>query len=128
MQNTTRDTSTLLTNIVRRGGTVTRATRRMPSARSASVCVPFSHPPPLQFPNSHCFFPGPRACIGRKFATTEAVCFLTLLLRDFIIIPVMRSGETKEAWQNRVLDARFALTLGVADVPVKFVRRDKKTV
>ncbi|KIM47101.1 hypothetical protein M413DRAFT_64094 [Hebeloma cylindrosporum] len=71
---------------------------------------------------------GPRACIGRKFATTEAVCFLTLLLRDFTIHPVMRPGETKQGWRNRVLDARFALTLGVADVPVKFVRRDKRTI
>ena len=27
---------------------------------------------------------GPRACIGRKFATVESVCFLTLLLREFL--------------------------------------------
>jgi len=59
---------------------------------------------------------GPRACIGRKFATTEAVCFLTLLLRDFIIRPFMRPRETKEAWQNRVLDARLGFTLDVVDV------------
>ncbi|KAF8882453.1 cytochrome P450 [Infundibulicybe gibba] len=54
----------------------------------------------------------PRACIGRKFATTEAVCFLTMLLRDW-----------REQWRDRVLDARVVITLGVADVPVKFTRR-----
>jgi len=68
---------------------------------------------------------GPRACIGRKFATTEAVCFLTLLLRDFTIRPFMRPRETKEGWQNRVFDVKLGLTLGMADVPVKFVRRTR---
>jgi cytochrome P450 len=69
------------------------------------------------------FSVGSRECIGRRFATTEAVCFLTLLLRDFIIRPTMHPRETREAWQNRVLDAKLGLALGVADVPVKFVRR-----
>jgi len=126
VQNTTHDISTLPTNIVHRGGMVTRAKRQTPLARSASVCVAFFHLPPPAFPNS--YFPGPRACIGRKFATTEAVCFLTLLLRDFSIHPTMRPGETKEAWQNRVLNAKLTLTLGVEDVPLKFIRRVKKPV
>lgn len=69
------------------------------------------------------FSVGPRACIGRKFATTEAVCFLTLLLRDWRIEPILNEGETKEAWMKRVLDAKIVITLGVADVPVRFVRR-----
>ncbi|TFK72490.1 cytochrome P450 [Pluteus cervinus] len=66
---------------------------------------------------------GPRACIGRKFATLEAVCFLTCLLRDWKIEPSMKEGETKREWQARVLDARFTITMGVKDVPVRFVRR-----
>jgi len=69
---------------------------------------------------------GPRACIGRKFATTESVCFLTLLLRDFKVEPLLRVGETKEQWRDRVLEAKIALTLGVVDVPVRFVRRARK--
>ncbi|KAJ6488011.1 cytochrome P450 [Mycena sanguinolenta] len=69
------------------------------------------------------FSVGPRACIGRKFATVEATCFLTLLLRDWQVLPILRDGETKTAWAARVLDARIVLTLGVADFPVRLVRR-----
>ncbi|KAG6841505.1 hypothetical protein C0991_010363 [Blastosporella zonata] len=69
---------------------------------------------------------GPRACIGRKFATTEAVAFLTMLLRDWKVEPLLRDGETKEAWRERVLDAHLVLTLGVADVPLRFTRRARK--
>ncbi|KAF8903942.1 cytochrome P450 [Gymnopilus junonius] len=66
---------------------------------------------------------GPRACIGRKFATVESVCFLSMLLRDFKVQPILRPGETKQQWGNRVLDAKIVITLGMADVPVRFVRR-----
>ena len=66
---------------------------------------------------------GARACIGRKFASIEATCFLTLLLRDFKVEPLLRVGETKEQWRDRVLDARITLTLGVLDIPVRFIRR-----
>ena len=71
------------------------------------------------------FSVGPRACLGRKFATTEAVCFLTLLLRDWEVNPMLdvAKGETKEEWKRRVLDANVVLTLGVRDVPLRFVRR-----
>ncbi|KAK0237713.1 cytochrome P450 [Armillaria nabsnona] len=66
---------------------------------------------------------GPRACLGRKVATTEAVCFLTLLLQDWAVKPILREGETKQAWRDRVLDGAMVITLGVKDVPVTFVRR-----
>ncbi|KAJ7485346.1 cytochrome P450 [Mycena latifolia] len=69
------------------------------------------------------FSVGPRACIGRKFATVEATCFLALLLRDWRVLPILREEESKEAWGARVLDARLVLTLGVRDIPVRFVRR-----
>ena len=68
-------------------------------------------------------FTGPRACIGRKFATTEAVCYLAMLLRDFTVRPIMKLGETKLQWKERVLDAKVVMTLGVQDVPVRFTRR-----
>ncbi|KAJ3832287.1 cytochrome P450 [Lentinula raphanica] len=66
---------------------------------------------------------GPRACIGRKFATTEAVCFLSMLLRDWKVMPKLDPGESKEQWKSRVLDAHVGLTLGVRDVPLCFVPR-----
>ena len=72
------------------------------------------------------WFLGPRACIGRKFATVESICFLTLLLRDFKVEPLLRAGETKEQWRDRTLDGHVGLTLGVVDVPVRFVRRTIK--
>ena len=60
--------------------------------------------------------------IGRKFATTDSVYLLTLLQRDFKVEPLLRAGETKEQWRDRALDAKIALTLGVVDVPVRFIR------
>ncbi|KAG6829041.1 hypothetical protein H0H87_012774, partial [Tephrocybe sp. NHM501043] len=44
---------------------------------------------------------GPRMCIGRKFATTEAVAFFTMLLRDWKVEPLLEDGETKETWRGR---------------------------
>ncbi|KAJ7892768.1 cytochrome P450 [Mycena olivaceomarginata] len=67
---------------------------------------------------------GPRACLGRKFATVEATCFLALLLRDWQILPVLRVGETKDAWGARVMnDVLVSIALTVSDFPVKLVRR-----
>ncbi|KAF7426204.1 hypothetical protein PC9H_008571 [Pleurotus ostreatus] len=71
------------------------------------------------------FSVGPRMCIGRKFAITESVCWLTMLLREWRVEPILQPGETKEQWQRRVMDAKLVLTLGVADVPVRFVRRTR---
>ncbi|EIM88975.1 cytochrome P450 [Stereum hirsutum FP-91666 SS1] len=71
---------------------------------------------------------GPRACIGRKFAAIEAVCFLTLLLRDWRVEPApssMKPGETGEEWKERMMDAKVFLTLGPGSVPVRLVRREK---
>jgi hypothetical protein len=48
-----------------------------------------------------------------------------MLLRDWKIHPILREGETKEEWRNRVLDAQTAMTLGVKDVPVKLTKRTK---
>ncbi|KAJ7892769.1 cytochrome P450 [Mycena olivaceomarginata] len=70
------------------------------------------------------FSVGPRACLGRKFATIEATCFLALLLRDWQVLPVLRAGETKEAWGARVMnDVLVGIALSVAEFPVKLVRR-----
>ncbi|KAL4263744.1 cytochrome P450 family protein [Pleurotus pulmonarius] len=69
---------------------------------------------------------GPRTCIGRKFAMVEAVCWLTMVLRDWRVEPMLRPGETEEMWRQRVLDARVGMTLNVFDVPVRLVRRRSK--
>ena len=67
---------------------------------------------------------GPRACLGRKFAMTEALCFLTLLLRDWVVSPLLQDGETTNEWGNRVLQiGRLAITFGVGSVPLKFTKR-----
>jgi len=68
---------------------------------------------------------GPRVCIGRKFATTEAVCFLTMLLREWKVEPSLREGESKEEWRERALQGKMVITLGVKDVPVRFTRRKR---
>ncbi|KAF8135992.1 cytochrome P450 [Mycena galopus ATCC 62051] len=71
------------------------------------------------------FSVGPRACLGRKFATVEATCFLALLLRDWQVLPpALERGETKEAWGARVLnDVRVTIAMTAADFPIKFARR-----
>ncbi|KAF5365981.1 hypothetical protein D9758_006676 [Tetrapyrgos nigripes] len=71
---------------------------------------------------------GPRACVGRRFAITEAVCFIACLLRDYRVEPLLgvKSDGTKETrteWRERVLDGKIVLTLGVKDVPLRFVPR-----
>ncbi|KAH9965006.1 cytochrome P450 [Russula dissimulans] len=66
---------------------------------------------------------GPRTCIGRKFAVVEAVCFLALLVRDWMIEPIMNPGETGEQWRERVMEAEILLTLKVKPFPVRLRRR-----
>lgn len=53
----------------------------------------------------------------------EAVSFLTLLIRDWKLEPLLRKDETVAAWKERVLDAQILITLGVKDAPIRFVRR-----
>ncbi|KAF8221624.1 cytochrome P450 [Tricholoma matsutake] len=69
---------------------------------------------------------GARRCIGRKFATTEAVAFLSMLLREWHIEPLLKAGESVEAWQKRVTDAQMIFMLGMRDAPLRFTRRTKE--
>jgi len=69
------------------------------------------------------FSNGQRACIGRKFATVEAVSFLSVLLRDWKVEPMLSDGETIQSWMDRVFKGHAGLTLGISDVPVKLFRR-----
>jgi len=54
---------------------------------------------------------------------TESIAFLTLLLRGWKVEPLLVNGETKEQWRARVLEAKLVITLGVADMPIRLVRR-----
>ncbi|KAF7359878.1 Cytochrome P450 [Mycena venus] len=68
---------------------------------------------------------GPRACIGRKFALTEAVAFLANLLRDWRLHAVLDPGETREQWRARVMQPSRSLdlTLGIREFPIRLTRR-----
>jgi len=66
---------------------------------------------------------GPRTCLGHKFAKIEAVAFLTHLLREWRVEPVLNEGEDAAQWRARVLDPSFLITLAFGDIPVRFVRR-----
>lgn len=69
------------------------------------------------------FSVGPRACIGRRFAAVEAVCWLAMLLRDFKVEVPSRPGETREETRERVMQAQLIMTLSVGDVPIRLIRR-----
>jgi len=75
------------------------------------------------------FSAGSRACLGRRFAETEAVAALTMIVlrykielnRDmFQIIP----GEAPRATRERLLKVRQGLTLAPAHLPLTFRKRD----
>jgi len=65
----------------------------------------------------------PCAGIGRKFANTEAVCFLAHMLRDWKFKIILLPGETRPQWRERVLRAEAQMALGVGQVPLTFDRR-----
>ncbi|GJE92705.1 cytochrome P450 [Phanerochaete sordida] len=66
---------------------------------------------------------GARACIGRKFAITEGVCFLARLLRRWKVEMLTKPGETKAEWERRVVRGVVVLNLGIGDVPIRMIRR-----
>ena len=70
---------------------------------------------------------GTRACIGRKFAVVEAVAFLTMLLRDWRVETLLKPGESKDEWTARVFEVKLTLTLGIGNVPVKFIKRQQQS-
>ncbi|KAG6828824.1 hypothetical protein H0H92_006649 [Tricholoma furcatifolium] len=68
---------------------------------------------------------GHRVCVGQKFATVEAVAFLTMFLRDWRIEPGMDVGETLDTWRERTLSPELGVTLGLKQVSLKLTRRRK---
>ncbi|EJD08595.1 cytochrome P450 [Fomitiporia mediterranea MF3/22] len=69
---------------------------------------------------------GPRACIGRKFAMTEAVCWLSMLLRDFKVEAVFKPGETREEARNRMMQAQLQMSLAVNPIPIRLLKRSHR--
>lgn len=67
---------------------------------------------------------GPRACIGQRFAMTEAMCFLIMLLRDWRLDVILKDGETRDAYEKRVMvGGRIGLAFGVMPFGMKLTRR-----
>jgi cytochrome P450 len=69
---------------------------------------------------------GPRACIGRKFGIVESLAFLAMLVREWKVEIVLKEGETREDWRQRVVEnaASVGMTFGIAvGVDLKLRRR-----
>jgi len=68
---------------------------------------------------------GPRACIGRKFAQTEALTFLSLLLREWKFDVVLANGENREQHETRVMTRSndTSLSFGVGRLDLKLSKR-----
>ena len=68
---------------------------------------------------------GPRACIGRKFATSEALCFLSRMLRDWKVDVILQDGESRKGYEERVMTTmcKLGLSFGVGQIKLKFTKR-----
>lgn len=53
----------------------------------------------------------------------EATILLTLLIRDWRIVPLLEGDETFEQWKGKVFDVTLLILLGIKNVPIKLVRR-----
>ncbi|KAF8801152.1 cytochrome P450 [Phlegmacium glaucopus] len=72
------------------------------------------------------FSAGAHACIGRKFAETEAIAVLSTLVSQFKINikeEPQFAAETFEQRKTRILAERLGLALAPARVPLTFTRR-----
>lgn len=71
------------------------------------------------------FGAGPRQCIGRRFALSTSIRFLACILRDFDVDVLLRPGESKHEYAERVMgNATMAGTsFTLKDVPLKLTRR-----
>ncbi|KAI0323885.1 cytochrome P450 [Cubamyces sp. BRFM 1775] len=69
------------------------------------------------------FSVGSRACIGRRFAITEAACFLAKLVRDWRVEILTRDGETKAEWEEKYMNGKPISNFGIVEMPVRLVRR-----
>ncbi|KAL1745781.1 cytochrome P450 [Schizophyllum fasciatum] len=73
------------------------------------------------------FAVGSRSCLGRKFAETEGVAILSVLIAKYkveVMEEAQFAGESHEQRHERVLRATGGLTLTPVRVPLTFRRRD----
>ena len=69
---------------------------------------------------------GPRACIGRKFGIVESLTFLAMFVREWKVDIVLKEGETREDWRQRVVEnaGHVGITFGITvGVDLKLSRR-----
>jgi cytochrome P450 len=67
---------------------------------------------------------GPRACLGRKFAMSEALALLIMILKNWRIEPVLEPNETTPEWRRRILQGGLVgLGFGIRPAPLRFVSR-----
>lgn len=71
------------------------------------------------------FGTGPRACIGRKFAHTEALSLLAHFLRDWVLDVDLAPGETRSQYEERVMKtgAYAGTILPIDTIPLKIRKR-----
>ncbi|TFK32095.1 cytochrome P450 [Crucibulum laeve] len=71
------------------------------------------------------FGAGPRACVGRKFAHTEAVSFLVNVLRDWKLDISPLDGESRAEYEERVMRkaTQEGTALSIGPVPLKLKKR-----
>ncbi|KAJ7633368.1 cytochrome P450 [Mycena polygramma] len=72
------------------------------------------------------FGTGPRVCIGKKFSHTEAMCFLSLLLREWQLDVPLLDGETRSGYEKRVMGraSRVGMAFGCGPMSLKLRRRN----
>jgi len=73
---------------------------------------------------------GPRVCVGKKFALTEGVAFLSMLVKDYKLEPVLEAGEDLAGWRARCLDGNVTMTVGFGpgNFPLTLVKRAAKAM
>ncbi|KAG6918395.1 hypothetical protein DXG01_014796 [Tephrocybe rancida] len=73
------------------------------------------------------FGTGPRACIGRKLATAEALNLLALFLRDWNLDIDLAPGETRSQYEQKamVIGAYAGTISPIAELPLKFTKRTR---
>ena len=50
-----------------------------------------------------------------------------MLLRDWRVEPLMKTGESKDEWRKRAFEVKLALAFGIEAVAVKLVRRHQQS-
>jgi len=78
-------------------------------------------------PDLPMFGSGPRGCVGRKFAITEAVTFLAYLLQDWRLDIKLQEGETRAEYEERVMGeaGNEGTAFSVGPVSLELVGRSK---